>query len=239
MSKGCVFDNKKPIMGGIPVVFPKFGSWDMGRPFHGFARINHWQFNEPAVKDHNGNITGTFTFTDTEETRTMWDNNRFKVILTVTLTAESLFTGLSVLNLNDTTSFDFTILLHTYIYLPDVTKITISGLNSVIYRDHTDDRKEKLETADKKSIHGHIDNVYVAAKNDHVITNVAGNKTLCLKKTNLPDTVIWNPWTNAKIYDFADNEQSNMICIEAGYVVNPYTLLPGKEFVCAQHLLIA
>ena len=68
-SKGCVFDNKKPIMGGIPVVFrkyfhtvcmlypyyfyfqkAKFGSWDMGRPFHGFARINHWQFNEPAVK---------------------------------------------------------------------------------------------------------------------------------------------------------------------------------------------
>ena len=40
----------------------------------------------------------------------------------------------------------------------------------------------------KRKLIGFHYSVYVAAKNDHVITNVAGNKTLCLKKTNLPDT---------------------------------------------------
>lgn len=30
--------------------------------------------------------------------------------------------------------------------------------------------------------------VYASAPRDHLVTNVAGGKTLCLKKTNFPDT---------------------------------------------------
>ena len=32
------------------------------------------------------------------------------------------------------------------------------------------------------------DSIYLGAVKDHVVTNAAGGKTVCVKKTNLPDT---------------------------------------------------
>ncbi|XP_006823154.1 uncharacterized protein LOC102810077, partial [Saccoglossus kowalevskii] len=45
VSKQAVYDNKKAIRGGIPVVFPNFGPWDLG-PQHGFARISRWTLSQ-------------------------------------------------------------------------------------------------------------------------------------------------------------------------------------------------
>ena len=36
--------------------------------------------------------------------------------------------------------------------------------------------------------------VYASALKDHLITNVAGGKTVCLKKTNFPDTGQEDMW---------------------------------------------
>jgi len=49
VSKNAVFDNKKAVRGGIPVVFPCFGPWDLG-PQHGFARISKWQLASGPTK---------------------------------------------------------------------------------------------------------------------------------------------------------------------------------------------
>lgn len=72
-SKNAVFDNKKAVRGGIPVVFRKykihcyalnnifvsfgcilspiacFGAWDLG-PQHGFARISKWTCTDGPAK---------------------------------------------------------------------------------------------------------------------------------------------------------------------------------------------
>jgi glucose-6-phosphate 1-epimerase len=68
LSSKSVFDKKKAIRGGIPIVFRKknceysiylfvsifllsivanFGPWDNNRPQHGFARIKRWSIKEP------------------------------------------------------------------------------------------------------------------------------------------------------------------------------------------------
>lgn len=64
-SKDAVYDNKKAIRGGIPVVFRElhihsvihvlmyfiacFGAWDLG-PQHGFARSTAWELHSGPEK---------------------------------------------------------------------------------------------------------------------------------------------------------------------------------------------
>merc|ERR1711907_828420 len=42
VSPGAIFDGKKAIRGGVPLVFPQFGQPDKAMPQHGFARSSIW-----------------------------------------------------------------------------------------------------------------------------------------------------------------------------------------------------
>jgi D-hexose-6-phosphate mutarotase len=72
-----VFDGKKPIRGGIPFVFPVFGTSTI-QPQHGFARISRWQLEKAPERLHTGDIEALFSLTDTDFTRQMW-NCEFRV----------------------------------------------------------------------------------------------------------------------------------------------------------------
>jgi len=170
----------------------------------------------------------------------MWNGNKFEVRYTVTVKANALVTEFTVQNLNESTPFEFTCLLHTYFRVPDVTKTTISGLRGLGYVDKTDDGLVKQEHSELKTVTQFTDSVYMNAMTEHVITNVAGGKSICLKKENFPDTVVWNPWVEkAKaMSDFGDDEYPNMVCVEAGFVSQPFTLPAGECFVASQSLRV-
>ena len=53
-------------------------------------------------------------------------------------------------------------------------------------------------------------------------------------------TVVWNPWEeNAKkMADFGDDEYPYMVCVEAGCVVDPVVVSPGKQFQSSQIIQI-
>lgn len=239
VSKQAVFDNKKAIRGGIPVVFPCFGAWDRG-PQHGFARNSPWSVAQEPSKDSDGNAVAVFQLVDNEYTRGLWDNNKFKLLYTVKVSGDGLTTALSVTNLNDKEAFSFTWLLHTYFRLPDISKTTISGLGGLTYVDKVDGFKEKQEANDPMTITGFTDRVYKGASRDHVITNVAGGKTLCVQKSEFPETVVWNPWIEKakSIGDLGDDEYRFLVCVEAGYVVEPYKLPAGQSFTSSQNIKI-
>ena len=63
VSKRSVFDGKKPIRGGIPFVFPVFGSSTI-LPQHGFARIVRWQLEKGPDRLHTGDIEAIFSLSD-------------------------------------------------------------------------------------------------------------------------------------------------------------------------------
>ena len=75
-------DGSKAIRGGIPVVFPNFGPWQLG-PQHGFARISSW------TVDQKGDDFVIFTLSDNDETRKMWDY-KFELRYTVRISDNSL-----------------------------------------------------------------------------------------------------------------------------------------------------
>merc|ERR1719390_14421 len=46
VSPGAIFDGKKAIRGGVPLVFPQFGQPDKAMAQHGFARSSIWTVKE-------------------------------------------------------------------------------------------------------------------------------------------------------------------------------------------------
>lgn len=229
VSKESRFDNKTPIRGGIPIVFPQFGPWPLG-PNHGFARSSMWTVKEPPAKTEDGNHTVLLTLEDSDHTRSMW-NHKFQLSYRVTLKKSELLLSLSVVNKGDS-KFDFTTLLHPYWSVPDVRNCKLSGCSGTTYIDKTKNCVECREEREHVSVTEWTDNVYKDTENVHRLSGLSGSKTLVIEKKNFPDTVVWNPWSKIaeELKDFGSDEYPRMLCVEPGHVSRPVHLEPGQRF---------
>ncbi|XP_062577784.1 uncharacterized protein LOC134239619 [Saccostrea cucullata] len=236
VSKNALFDNKKAIRGGIPLVFPCFGPWEKG-PQHGFARIKRWR-KESEPKQNNGRASMSFSLEDDEETRKMWDY-RFKLVYNVDLGENDLKLTLTVNN-NDSKAFDFTTLMHTYFRCPDIADVRIHGLEGLQYNDKVEGGKVSTEERKIVSVYKNYDRVYMKCGADKVCVEGLGDgkKSVNLVLSNLPDVVVWNPWEDkAKaMSDFGDEEYKTMICVEAGSVSQSVTAPAGGSVLFTQTL---
>eukprot|EP01134_Creolimax_fragrantissima_P007055 CFRG7055T1 len=235
VSSTAVWDNKKAIRGGIPVVFPNFGPWELG-PQHGFARISTWEFVEPQDQPEDA-VVATFVLKDSEETRKLW-NHSFELQINVMLNKDGFFQELSVENTGED-EFDFTSLLHTYFRCDDIAHVAVEGLQGSGWKDKVSGDAAKSETRVAVKIDSFVDSVYTHTPVTHTIKGLAGKDTplkVTLEKENLPDTVIWNPWDEnaASMGDFDDEGYNNMICVEAGSVDERVVLGPKETWVGRQ-----
>lgn len=138
-SEKAVFNGAKAIRGGIPVCFPQFGPWDLG-PSHGFARILPWKFlPQESGTTPSGDVFASFRLReDKETTETMWPGRKFLLTLVVTLSEAALSTNLAVENTGEI-PLEFTALLHTYVRVPAIQDVTVSGLQGVEFVDKVAD----------------------------------------------------------------------------------------------------
>ncbi|KAH3781735.1 uncharacterized protein LOC127842638 isoform X2 [Dreissena polymorpha] len=236
-SKQAVFDDKKAIRGGIPIVFPQFGPWDLG-PQHGFARIKMWKQTSEAHHGDNGAVSMDFALEDDDETRKMW-NKQFKLVYTVTLMQNTLETALTVHNTGDT-EFDFTTLLHTYMRVEDIYQTSLHGLEGCTFSDKVNGG-EHVEDRASIIINQNYDRVYVNVDGPvNICQDIQTLGTLRIERNNLPDVVVWNPWQEkAKaMADLADSEYVEMLCVEAGAVSSPVVLKSGEQKTFSQRLII-
>lgn len=239
VSKRSVFDGKKPIRGGIPFVFPVFGSSTI-LPQHGFARIVRWQLEKGPDRLHTGDIEAIFSLSDSDFTRAMW-NAQFRVTYRLILREKELHMNIGVFNPSKEIPFNFHILLHTYFKCPDVRRCQVTGLHGCTFIDKTREPPESYqECRDVVMIGEWTDRIYTHTGPEHIITNVVSGRKMRVQKYNLPDTVIWNPWVEKakEIPDFGDDEFPNMICVEAGHVASGATLMPGHAFEASQILQV-
>ncbi|RUP48249.1 galactose mutarotase-like domain-containing protein, partial [Jimgerdemannia flammicorona] len=119
VSTKAILDESKAIRGGIPVVFPVFGTQEQfNLPQHGFARISKWEWLG-IITETDEEISVQFGLGEaqlTDALRSAWPNS-FRLTYTVTLTADTLKTVLSVKN-EGSNAFEFNTLLHTYLSVP-------------------------------------------------------------------------------------------------------------------------
>lgn len=125
LSTAADLSGKKPIRGGIPLVFPVFGPPPKDHttsqlPQHGFARNNVWEFlgkstSESMSTKTDDNVKLDFGLSSAmldEATRKKWPLD-FGLVYSVTLSRGKLEVQLHVQNKGDQ-AFDFQCLFHSY-----------------------------------------------------------------------------------------------------------------------------
>jgi glucose-6-phosphate 1-epimerase len=221
LSEQSQYSSGSPIRGGVPVIFPQFGPGAL--PAHGFARTALWTPSEIITGYEATSIN--FTLSDNESTIPMWDY-RFTLDLEFSITENSLYMVFTVQN-NDIKPFLFTCALHTYFLISDINKSSVSGLKSIEYIDKMKSSNIFKEEFNSLIINEEMDRIYIDAPNKVVLH---ADDDVTVEKMGFPDIVVWNPWIkkSKNMPDFGDDEYLHMICIEAGAMAKPISLIPGE-----------
>merc|ERR1712013_220928 len=116
--------------------------------------------------------------------------------------------------------------------VPDVSNVSISGLQGLQYKDKTLEGVPTLtEEREQVTLAGWTDRVYLGSGEEQVINNTQGGK-IVFKKKNLADTVVWNPWEKkaGEIGDLGSENWSGFVCVEAGQCVEAVRLGAGETW---------
>ncbi|KAF3915899.1 hypothetical protein AA313_de0203891 [Arthrobotrys entomopaga] len=236
LSTASALDGSKAVRGGIPLVFPVFGPPPPETPVaslpqHGFARTSKWSLLGRSEDDAGISVDlGLGSESLSEDVRSKWGYN-FNLIYSVKLTDDTLETKMVVQNAEAERSFDFNVLFHTYLRIPNVDNISVHNLKDLTYRDKTLGNSTHSEKEDTIKITGQTDRVYMDAP-DEVVVQDDGKPIFTVTKTGLKDVVVWNPYDSTeKIGDWEPKEgYKNMVCIEAGSVAAFQTLEAGAAW---------
>ncbi|GMF44353.1 unnamed protein product [Phytophthora fragariaefolia] len=254
MSKESYMDGVNPIRGGIPVVFPNFGS-ATGFPSHGFARVTNWTLaSHKDATDKKNPSVAKFTMAASDATRKMWPVE-FELEYEVQLLGNQLKTALRVHN-TFSQPIEFHALLHNYLWVDDATNkgVQVSGLKGVEYYDKVA-KVNATETREYIDFAKQTDNVYSNAPNTlkAVIKGVnAVDRTVTVEKDGFisgpgskavktkTDAVVWNPWADrAKTMDdFGDEEYKNMVAVEPGRVSVKQVLPAGQTYTLQETISV-
>ena len=133
---------RKAIRGGIPICFPQFSDFGELEISHGFARNSKW-----AVAKREGDCV-TLRLSSSSETKEKYGYGfDFAVEVTYTINENQLLTKLQVTNTGHL-EMTYSLALHTYYRVEDITRAKVEGLYRVSYMDSLDGRALKAEKSD-------------------------------------------------------------------------------------------
>jgi glucose-6-phosphate 1-epimerase len=243
LSERSLFTPGKAIRGGIPIIWPWFGSRTAtpesprtDGPSHGFARITDWQLAFAAISGDD--LTLTLTLGPSDTSRTLGFDH-FQLAYQLTLGAE-LRLQLTVANLGET-PLHFEEALHSYFSVGDATQISIIGLSDTNYIDKTDNFTCKRQSQAPLTLTGETDRPYLDTLVPVNLLDPVFHRRITVDKANSRTTVIWNPWSElaAKLPDMTPTNWQAMACIEtANAADNAITLAPKAAHSMLAHILV-
>jgi glucose-6-phosphate 1-epimerase len=217
------------IRGGIPVVFPQFGTGPL--PKHGFVRTREWSLVSHLP------TSATLRITDDDVSRALWPHH-WMVELHVEL-GDALSVRMHVRNTGDA-PFDFTAALHNYFLVDDIARAQVHGLGGVSYVDKTVSpvtgstatATSDIQRDDALTIVGETDRVYERGPRSVSIEDAIGTSATHIAAEGFGDWVVWNPWRAmaAGLGDMPPDDYRRMLCVEAARVSSPIALAPDAEW---------
>lgn len=195
---------------------------------HGFARTLPWQVEVAA-----DGKSAICTLEHNEHTLSIWPHE-FKLEYKVTLTGDTLQMSFNVHNCGAST-FKFTSLLHTYLRVPDISQAEVTGFNGLEYIDKLDSGKKHQETRYVIKIDSEVDRNYISFPHKATLRYPSAKLTITTD-SGFPDMVLWNPWIEKAraLSDFGDEEYKEMVCMEAGKIIEPVFLEANQSWVANQ-----
>lgn len=207
------FSGASPIRGGIPICWPWFGS--VAKPAHGWARTALWTLTGKEETAHE--VTVRLAFRPV-------DQSVLRAELAITV-SDRLYLKLTTINEGSQTAV-LTEALHSYFQVSDVDKVRLEGMGECTYFD-------KLQNTTEAFVGGRMppvapfDQVYHSAHSPLLIVDEPWQRTITLEKQASGSTVLWNPGreASATIKDMHPEGYKNLLCVEAGNVMDQRVLL--------------
>jgi len=240
VSPGAIYDGKKAIRGGVPLVFPQFGQPEPSMPQHGFVRNSMW--NVVSVSETDDTVVAKFTINSSDATKEKWPH-AFALCFAVTVGVDTLSIALEVMNSGDN-PFTFQTLLHTYFMIPDIADVVVCGLTGKTYIDKVKGGEKVEESEEKIELPSFTDRIYLGSGGEPVPVVIASKdgtpiyeivNMASMGPSGVPcDVVVWNPYEEASPGDLPPPAFKNFVCVEPGLVQDFYGLPPGKSATIAQ-----
>jgi glucose-6-phosphate 1-epimerase len=234
LSQKSEFRSGAAIRGGVPVIFPQFGS--LGTlPKHGFARTLPWEL--ASLGGDPGSSTAEFILADSKTTRLFWPYS-FQAKMKVSVGGIRLELNLTVMN-TGSEPFSFTTALHTYLRVEDIHNTKIEGLHGLHFHDTVNragptDWVEIEQTALQVDFPGEVDRIYHNVPGPLRVIELGRITTI--SSVGFTDAVIWNPGLvrAAKLADLEPSGYRQMVCVEAAVAGAPLILGPGEAWQGSQ-----
>jgi glucose-6-phosphate 1-epimerase len=228
LSSQSRWEHGHAIRGGVPVCFPWFGDKadDPKAPAHGFVRTKAWQLESIAQV---GAAVTVSMFTESNEDTKRWWPAEFRMVHRATFGSE-LSLELVVTN-TGTTSLRFEEALHAYHRVGNIADVRLRGLDTVHYLDKTDSNRKKIQHSEIVIV-SETDRVYLNTRDAIELEDPILHRRIRVTKENSLTTVVWNPWVQKahSLADLADDEWTQMICIESSNVSDfAVDLAPGQQ----------
>jgi len=217
------FEYGKAIRGGIPICWPRFGSFDENMPSHGFSRTSLFKFIGVKQLDET-NLQVIFKLIDTQESRKIW-NYKFELEVIFTLGA-SLKVELITHN-RDLKEFLITQALHTYFAVSHIDTVAIYGLEDQPFLDTLEDKKSVENHCVK--IAKEVDRVYSAEVKKILLKDE--NRELCITSEGSASTVVWNPWIEkgSRMSGMQKSGYKEFVCIETANAFDDSRVIKPSE----------
>lgn len=209
-SSRSALDGSAAIRGGVPVIFPQFGTRGNGMR-HGFARVSSWRLADSGEGEQGAFAVFALSRPDLAPAIAATWEHGFELRLTVALQGPKLALSLDVRNTGDD-EFAFCAALHTYFLVDALESVRIKGVEAGALR--IDDK---------------LDRIYRDAT--ATITLAHGAGTLALTQSGFRDAVIWNPGAadSKALADLEDDDYRRFVCIEPALIA-PASLKPGAAW---------
>lgn len=220
------------VRGGVPISFPWFadGRTHNLTPAHGLARMAAWTLVD-ASSTSGGEVTVRLRLDDTV-LRTAHFAPDAEVSLVVTM---GVAVQMSFIVRAGSAACHFEDAMHNYFHVGDVTKASVTGLDSARYLNKVTRRDGQLQEG-PITFTGETDRVYQSVANTSIIDPVLG-RTIRIEKSGSENTVVWNPWSERSVNDFgmAPDEWQQMVCVEtANALADEVYLEAGEKHVLSQ-----
>ncbi|MFT6099616.1 MAG: glucose-6-phosphate 1-epimerase [Arenicella sp.] len=230
LSKTAVLDGSAAIRGGVPILFPHFGS-QANSPNHGFARLMNWQFVARITDDNSDTVH--LELSNNAQTKEFWRAD-FNLRLIVTLFDSSIDMHYEVTNTGDK-KFSFSGGLHTYLLTHEISKTRLSGLHQCAYIEAGNDYQEQQQLVE---ITCHTDRVYFTGDNETLLQLISPKRCILIESSGFNQTVLWNPWVEGaeQIKDMENHDYLKMLCVESVLATEKICLQAGQSWSGSQRL---